>query len=132
MPVKLSVRREKAHLELLQSYGNLDHSHLYRAGKRVKDEMQSLVLEMASELAVHYLRLKHRVRLRRLADRHKMIQACQHVLDEGNDFYTDHPEFDHYQDMLDYTQFAIGRLTELTDENQRTVEVPRILQRISG
>lgn len=134
MTVKLSLRREKTHLELLQSYGNADYSDLYRLENNLKDEMQALVLVMARQSANcpdNSLRLNSRVQLRRLADRHKMIHACEHVLGEGYDFDEGHPERMHYLDILDYTQFALDRLTELFDENQRTIDVPRISQRIS-
>ena len=116
MSVKLSVRREKTHLELLQSYGDANDSELYRHEKLLEDEMRMLVLEMARQSATsadNHLRLNFRVRLRRLADRHRMIYACEHVLGEGNDFDEGHPERMHYLDILDYTQFALERLAEL-------------------
>ena len=64
--IKLSLRREKRHLELLKLYGGSDYAELYRYEQLLKGEIRTLVLEMARQTARaadQMLRLNFRVRL---------------------------------------------------------------------
>ena len=78
--VRISLRKEKEHCELLIAYADSSDSGLMDYREDLELEQQALVIDIGKKVfASSVLSDKHRIQLRRLRERYVMLNACQGV-----------------------------------------------------
>lgn len=78
--MKISLRKEKQHCQLLQAYSNSSDSGLMDYREDLDRELKAVAVEVSANIFVtSKLRGKHRMALRRLYERNDMLTSCERM-----------------------------------------------------
>ena len=78
--MEISLRKEKAHCELLKSYADNVGDDLMDYRENLDRELKEVAVEVSANIFVtSKLRDKHRIVLRRLYERNDMLTACERM-----------------------------------------------------
>ena len=130
--IKISLVNEKRHLELLLEYTHDDDRKLLREQLRLDTDIKSLMSEMGRYITTAInpgLRLRHRVAIRRLHDRQKMIDACFYIRD--NEFDESHTQRLFINEMYSYAGETIAWIDDKLADGGRIIELPHDSTRIN-
>ena len=112
--VRLSLAKEKAHLELLGTYSQCEETHLITRQQDLNNELGELVSKMNVGLtAITHVRYKHRVALRRLAERKEMLDVCFAKHREDTEWAEGNTHYDSFMSIIGYVEETLDRIETL-------------------
>lgn len=123
--MRISLRKEKAHCKLLKVYADSSDSELMEHLKVLNREQQVFTFEMGKNIVeTGDIRAKHRMQLRRLYERQDMIDVCEEISFEGNDFDPGAPYRVKWEYYMRYADETLQKIAELrSDENNYVVAI---------